>query len=356
MFMVIQRKQIYSVFFTIITLCAAFAINMILDYFFQADSLIPAIFTLAVFLISLFTEGMYYGIVASLISVLALNFAFRYPYFAFNFSIAENIISAIIMLVITVVSCVLSSRLKQQEKIKAETAREKMRANLLRAVSHDLRTPLTTIYGSSSAIVDKYDHLSKEQILQLAGGIKEDSQWLMGMVENLLSVTRIDNDGVKIIKTSVVLEELIDTVLMRFKKRYPGQDIIVDIPEDFVSIPMDAVLIEQVIVNILENAVQHAIGLTELRLKVFVVGSKAIFEISDNGCGIDKDKLPRIFSGYFENNEAPADYQKRSMSIGLSVCASIIKAHDGSITAENRKEGGCCFRFALDMEVERDEQ
>lgn len=355
MFMVIQRKQVYSVVFTVITLCGAFAINLILDYFFRADSLIPAVFTLAVFLISLFTEGMYYGIVASLISVLALNFAFRYPYFAFNFSIAENIISAIIMLVITVVSCILSSKLKQQEKIKAETAREKMRANLLRAVSHDLRTPLTTIYGSSSAIVDKYDQLSKEQILQLAGGIKEDSQWLMGMVENLLSVTRIDNDGVKIIKTSVVLEELIDTVLMRFKKRYPQQNIIVDIPEDFVSIPMDAVLIEQVIVNILENAVQHAVGMTEVKLKVFIVGSKAIFEISDNGCGIDKDKLPRIFSGYFENNEAPADYQKRSMSIGLSVCASIIKAHDGSISAENQKEGGCCFRFALDLEVEGDE-
>ena len=354
MFMVVQRKQVYSVFFTIITLCVAFAINMILDYFFQADSLIPAVFTLAVFLISLFTEGMYYGIGASLVSVLALNFAFRFPYFAFNFSIAENIISAIIMLVITVVSCILS-KLKQQEKIKAETSREKMRANLLRAVSHDLRTPLTTIYGSSSAIVDKYDQLSKEQIMQLAGGIKEDSQWLMGMVENLLSVTRIDNDGVKIKKTSVVLEELIDTVLMRFKKRYPEQNIIVDIPDDFISIPMDAVLIEQVIVNILENAVQHAIGMTQVKLKVFIVGSKAIFEISDNGCGIEKEKLPRIFSGYFENSDAPADYHKRSMSIGLSVCASIIKAHDGSITAENRKEGGCCFRFAMDMEVE-DEQ
>ena len=118
---------------------------------------------------------------------------------------------------------------------------------------------------------------------------------------------------------------------------------------------MDAVLIEQVIVNILENAVQHAVGMTELKLKVFVVGSKAIFEISDNGCGINKEKLPKIFSGYFENKEAPADYHKRSMSIGLSVCASIIKAHEGSITAQNRKEGGCCFRFALDMEVEEDE-
>lgn len=353
--MKIEEKQVQSAIFTMLTLCVAFGVNLLLEYFFQADSLIPAVFTLAVFLISLFTEGMYYGIAASLLSVLALNFAFRYPYFAFNFSMVENIISAIIMLVITIMSCILSSRLKQQEKIKAETDKEKMRANLLRAVSHDLRTPLTTIYGSSSAIVEKYEQLSKEQILQLAGGIKEDSQWLMGMVENLLSVTRIDNDGVKIIKTSIVLEELIDAVLMRFKKRYPDQDIIIDIPEDFISIPMDAVLIEQVIVNILENSVQHGIGMTELKLKVFVVGSKAIFEISDNGCGIDKDKLPRIFSGYFENKEAPVDYHKRSMSIGLSVCASIIKAHEGSITAENRKEGGCCFRFSLDMEVEEHE-
>lgn len=351
----IERKQVRSVIFTILILSTAFIINMLLEYFFQADSLIPAVFTLAVFFISLYTEGMYYGIVASLLSVLALNFAFRYPYFAFNFSMVENIVSAIIMLVITIMSCILSSRLKQQEKIKAETDKEKMRANLLRAVSHDLRTPLTTIYGSSSAIVEKYDRLTKVQILQLAEGIKEDSQWLMGMVENLLSVTRIDNDGVKIIKTSIVLEELIDAVLMRFKKRYPDQDIIVDIPDDFISIPMDAVLIEQVIVNILENAVQHGIGMTELKLKVFVVGSKAIFEISDNGCGIEKDKISKIFSGYFENKEAPADYHKRSMSIGLSVCASIIKAHEGSITAENRKEGGCCFRFALDMEVEENE-
>ncbi len=354
--MKVSRKQIQSVIFTILILSSAIIINLLLKRVFGADSLVAAVFTLAVFFISLYTEGMYYGIAASVFSVLALNFAFRFPYFAFNFSIAENIVSAIIMSVITTVSCILSSKLKQQEKIKAENAREKMRANLLRAVSHDLRTPLTTIYGSSSTIVEKYDQLSKEQIVQLANGVKEDSQWLMGMVENLLSVTRIDNDGVKIIKTPVVLEELIDVVLMRFKKRYPEQDIVVDIPDEFVSIPMDAVLIEQVIVNILENAVQHAIGMTEIKLKVFVVGSKAIFEISDNGCGIEKDKLPRIFSGYFENKDAPADYHKRSMSIGLSVCASIIKAHNGSITAENGKQGGCCFRFALDMGADENEQ
>ena len=94
-----------------------------------------------------------------------------------------------------------------------------MRANLLRAVSHDLRTPLTTIYGSSSAIIDEYDSLNNEQILQLVKGIREDSQWLMGMVENLLSITRLDGSNVNIIKMPIVLDELIDSVLIKFNKR-----------------------------------------------------------------------------------------------------------------------------------------
>ena len=347
-----KYKYLCNIIFTLGILGIFFAISLIVENILNAYSLIPAVFTLAVFLISLFTDGFFYGIMASLLSVLALNFAFTFPYFKFNFSIPENMISAVIMLVITIMSSTLAIKVKQQEKIKAETVHEKMRANLLRAVSHDLRTPLTTIYGYSSAMIEQYDCLSKEQLLQLATGIREDSQWLIGMVENLLSVTKIDNDGVKIIMTPTVLEELIDAVLIRFKKRYPNQKINVDIPDDFISIPMDAVLIEQVIVNILENAVQHAVGMTELTLKVFVVGRNAIFEISDNGCGIEKDRLPDIFTGYFEKKDAPVDSQKSSMGIGLSVCASIIKAHNGSITAENRKGGGCCFRFALNMEEE----
>ena len=347
-----RYKHLFNTIFTLAVLGIFFAVSLLIEKVLDAKTVIPAVFTLAVFLISLFTDGFFYGIVASLLSVLALNFAFTFPFFKFNFSIPENMISAIIMLVITIMSSTLATKVKQQEKIKAETAHEKMRANLLRAVSHDLRTPLTTIYGSSSAIIDQYNCLSEEQLLQLAKGIKEDSQWLIGMVENLLSVTRIDNGDVKIIMTSTVLEELIDAVLIRFKKRYPNQKIVVDIPEDFISIPMDAVLIDQVIVNILENAVQHAVGMTELTLKVFVVGENAIFEIADNGCGIEKDRLSNIFEGFFEKKNAPIDSQKSSMGIGLAVCASIIKAHNGSITAENRKGGGCCFRFALKMEEE----
>lgn len=327
-----------------------FLISLAIEHFFVADALIPAIMALAVFLTACVTDGFLYGIIASMLSVLALNFAFAFPYFAFNFSIPENIISAIVMLIITIMTSTLTAQLKWQEKVRIESEKEKMRGNLLRAVSHDLRTPLTTIYGSSAAIVDNFSQLSREQILQLADGIREDSQWLMGMVENILSVTRIDNEGVKITKTPTVLEELIDSVLTKFKKRYPNQNLDVSIPDEFVSIPMDAVLIEQVILNLMENAVQHAVGMTELRLCVFVMGEKAIFEITDNGCGIEKERLKNIFTDYFAMRDAPVDNQKRSMGIGLAVCASIIKAHGGVITAANRKEGGCCFRFALDME------
>lgn len=349
------KKIVIKASFTLLMLAISFLSSLLIVETTEMYTVVPAFFTLAVFLIALVTRDYIYGIVASLISVLALNFAFTFPYFKFNFSIPENLVSGVIMSIITVLSSTLTIKIKQQENLRVETEKEKMRANLLRAVSHDLRTPLTTIYGASSAIVENKE-LSKEQIWKLAEGVREDAQWLMGMVENLLSVTRIDNGKVKLIKTPVVLEELIDSVLVRFRKRYSKQSVQVELPDEFIMIPMDAVLIEQVMVNILENAVQHAHGMTELRIKVYVEEDKAVFEIHDNGCGIPKDRLSNIFTGYFEREEAPADRQKRNMGIGLSVCASIIKAHAGTIVAENKKEGGCVFRFTLELEKEEYEQ
>lgn len=342
--------------FTTVILCIAFGISLGITMLFDTHSPIPAIFTLGVFLISRYTEMYIYGVIGSLIGMLAVNFAFTFPYFKFNFIILENLVSAIVMLIISIMTSVLTTELKRQEKMRVETEKEKMRANLLRAISHDLRTPLTTIYGSSSAMVENPEELSKAQMVELADDIREDAQWLIGMVENLLSVTKIDSSGVKLIKTPVVLEELIDSVIIRFKKRYPKQDVQIEIPDEFINIPMDAVLMTQVIVNMLENAVQHAKGMQTLILRVYTEDDNAVFEIIDDGCGIPKERMERIFTGYFESGNLPADNQKRNMGIGLSVCASVIKAHEGEISVKNRKEGGCCFRFTLKMEEEADEQ
>ena len=349
-----MKKKIVlrDIAFTTVILCVAFAVSLGIVWLFDTHSAIPAIFSLAVFLISRYTEIYIYGVAASLIGMLAVNFAFTFPYFKFNFIILENLVSAIVMLIISMMTSVLTTELKRQEKLRMETEKEKMRANLLRAISHDLRTPLTTIYGSSSAMVENVQTLSKEQMAELADDIREDAQWLIGMVENLLSVTKIDSGDVKLIKTPVVLEELIDSVLVRFKKRYPKQEVQIEIPDEFIDIPMDAVLITQVIVNMLENAVQHAKGMKNLILRVSTKEGYAVFEIIDDGCGIPKERMNRIFTGYFETGELPADNQKRNMGIGLSVCASVIKAHEGELTVENLEEGGCCFRFVLKMEEE----
>lgn len=351
-----MKNIIKDLLYTAGILVLFFAVSLGIAEGFETPSLVPIVFMLAVFLVALITKSYIYGIIASLVSMLAVNFAFTFPYFRFNFSIPENLVSAVIMLAITTITSALTTKLKQQEKMRVESEKEKMRANLLRAISHDLRTPLTAIYGSGSTIYENADTLSNLQIKELAQGIKEDSEWLIGMVENLLSVTRIDNQGVKLIKTPVVLEELIDSVLIRFRKRYPNQDVELEIPDEFISIPMDAVLITQVIVNILENAVRHAKGMTKLRLRVFTVGKLVNFEISDDGCGIEKERLNNIFTGYLESHSVPVDNQKHTMGIGLSVCSSIIKAHEGEIRAENLKSGGCCFSFSLKMEENDDEQ
>lgn len=346
-------RYVKNTLISFLILAASFGICLLIQHVFLTESLIPAVFVLAVFLISFLTEGYIYGVVSALFSVLIFNFAFSLPFFEFNFTIPENIISAVIMIIVTIITGTLTTQIKRQEAIKAESEKERMRANLLRAVSHDLRTPLTTIYGASSTMLDNFDVFSEEQKLTMLCGIREDSQWLTRMVENLLSITRLDGGNVKILKTSVSLEELIDSVLKKFRKRYPEQKVILDIPDDFVSIPMDALLIEQVLVNILDNAVEHAEGMTELHLKVSIDDKKAIFEISDNGCGIEPERLKTIFTGY-GGGAAPTD-TKINSGIGLSVCATIIKAHGGEISAENLNNGGAIFRFSLEIEENYDE-
>lgn len=339
-----------NMLFTVTILCLCFAICLIIHSVYEDDNLVSPIIVLGVFLTSVATSGYIYGIIASFISVLTVNYAFTFPYFAINFTISQNIISAVIMLVVTFITCSLTTKVKMHEAIKAESEKERMRANLLRAVSHDLRTPLTTIYGSSSALLDNYGSFSEEQRKQMISAINEDSDWLIRMVENLLSITKLGGEKVDLIKTPTVLDELIDSVLVKFAKRYPYQKIKVNIPDDFVVIPMDALLIEQVIINILENAVQHAIGMTRIYLRVFTISNKAIFEIEDNGCGIAEERLKDIFTGYCSSDTVPSDGKKTNAGIGLSVCASIIKAHGGDICAKNLKEGGCVFRFSLDTE------
>ena len=343
------KRKVTDGIFTILILLAVFGLNLLLQTWFQTQTMTPMIFVLGVFLVSWRTQGYFYGIAASLISVLAVNWAFTYPYWAFDLISPECISSAVVMLIVAIMTGTLTTRLNQQEKLKAEAEKERMRGNLLRAVSHDLRTPLTSIYGACSAMIDHFDEIPRERHLKLLGDIRTDAQWLNRMVENLLSVTRVDADTVRLSKHSTVLEELIDALLVKFHKHYPLQEVHVRIPEQFVSIPMDPVLIEQVLMNLLENAVFHAHGMQNLWLDVELKNNQAVFRVSDDGCGIPAERMEHLFTGLLDS-KAPADSGRSNMGIGLSVCSTIIQAHGSEIKAANRPQGGAEFSFALEME------
>lgn len=331
-------------------LATTFSLCLLLHKFESFYGLTGMVLVLSVFMVSVFTQGYICGITASLLAVLIDNFAFTFPFFAFDFLTIENLISAIVMLIVAVMTCTLTTKIKIQQALKAEAEKEIMRANLLRAVSHDLRTPLTTIYGVCGLLRENADTLPKAQQMKLLGQVQEDADSLIHMVQNLLMVTKANTDGVQLQKRETVLEELVDSTLVKFRKHYPEQVVRTSIPDDFISIPMDAMLIQQVLLNLLENAVIHAEGMTELTLSVSVKGKRAIFAVRDNGCGIPAEKEAKLFGSYGESGELPADSRRAGMGIGLSVCASIIKAHGGEIWGGSHKAGGTQILFALEME------
>lgn len=320
----------------------------------QVDSqglYVAELYLLAVFLISRFTTGFFYGIAASFLCVLAVNYFFTFPYFAFNFTISGYPLTILCMLAVSVATSAMTTQIKRQSSLRLEAEREKTRGNLLRAVSHDLRTPLTSILGASSALADDEGRLSYEERRQLAREIGDDAQWLIRMVENLLSVTRMD-DGTseaRLQKQVEVAEEVVSAAVMRLKKRFPHQDVTVEVPDELLMVAMDAMLIEQVLLNLLENAVIHGRHADHIALILERRGSWAVFRVEDNGCGIEPAVLERLFDSTIPHGDRE---RGRSLGIGLNVCNTIIRAHGGRMTARNRPQGGAAVEFTLPLEEE----
>lgn len=237
----------------------------------------------------------------------------------------------------------------QQREILVEAEKEKMRSNLLRAISHDLRTPLAGILGASATIRENGKSLDEATFDKLVASIQEESQWLIHIVENLLSVTRINEGGSKVTKTPEAAEEVVAEAVGRVKRRFPQRAVSVHVPDELLEVPMDATLIAQVLINLLENAVQHSPEESEVIVELKKIEDTAVFEVLDSGAGIPKEDLPYLFENYVPHGSKPSD-ASRGMGIGLSICMSIIKAHNGKMEAENRKQGGAVFRFALPLE------
>lgn len=241
-----------------------------------------------------------------------------------------------------------SAQLAADEKKLAEAEQERLRANLLRAISHDLRTPLTGIIGSSIAYLENTEYLASDEKDALVRNIYEDSSWLLNMVENLLTITHIRNENLEITTTEESIEEVVAESVQKFRTRHPDCKITVAVPDAFLMIPMDALLIEQVILNLCENSCYHSGSQQPIDLIITHTQRDVIFTVRDYGTGISADKLDHLFDG--AGGQSSSDIYK-GMGIGLAICKTIIDAHRGTITGKNHEQGAE-FSFTLPKKKE----
>ncbi|WP_251866440.1 sensor histidine kinase [Enterococcus malodoratus] len=233
-------------------------------------------------------------------------------------------------LVLTQIAVILEqTELKnEKEQVELENEREKVRSNLLRAVSHDLRTPLTVISGIAETLGIGSD-LKEETRQKLLTDIQEESQWLIRMVENLLSITRINMDTMKVDKTAEPVEEIIEAVYKHLKKVYPEGKIKVELPENVIFIQADPILIEQALFNLVENAFRHGAKEQPVKLTVRLQQEQTVFEIENYG-EIPLKQFQKIQTNLSSTNEVPVD-SKNGLGIGLSIVKTIIHAHNGKM-------------------------
>lgn len=313
----------------------------------SSDGFASPVFVLAVLLVSRFTTGYLFGIIASVLGVICVNFIFTYPYWAVNFTLAGYPLTSLVFLSASIMTCALTTQARQSERLRAENEKERMRANLLRSVSHDIRTPLTSIVGSTSVMLDNPD-LPSEDRQDLLGDIRNEAQWLIRIVENLLSITRIGDTHAGIKTEPEAAEEVLGETARKFRRRFPSIMVSVSVPDELLMVPMDVILIEQVLSNLLENAVTHGKTTSTIHLSVQDEGSFARFSVQDDGQGISASALPTLFDGTLKHSETVSGDGKRNMGLGLSVCLAIVRAHGGTMDARNLPTGAeVSFRLPL---------
>lgn len=216
----------------------------------------------------------------------------------------------------------------EKERVEMENEREKVRSNLLRAVSHDLRTPLTVISGITETLGNSAD-LKENTRQKLLADIQDESQWLIRMVENLLSITRINMDTMKVNKTAEPIEEIIEAVYQHLKKVYPEGQVEISLPSEVTFIQADPILIEQALFNIVENAFRHGEEKQPVKLTVYQKKDQTVFEIENDG-EIPLKQFEKIQTNLSSTSEVPVD-SKNGLGIGLSIVKTIIHAHNGKM-------------------------
>ena len=246
---------------------------------------------------------------------------------------------------------ILERRRLRQEKQNSEmeTRQERLRANLLRAISHDLRTPLTSISGNAGVLMEKGITLDEAKKQELYHSIYDDAMWLVNLTENLLSITRIENGTLSLHTEAQLLDDVFQEALKHIDRRAQEHRISVELPDDLIMARMDVQLIIQVIINIVNNAIKYTPPGSHIVLRAEKDGSMACVSISDDGPGISDEAKAHLFDLFSTANKKRGD-DRRGMGLGLNLCRSIVTAHGGEIRVYDNVPRGSVFTFTLPLE------
>ena len=249
--------------------------------------------------------------------------------------------------------CALALEIRRNEKEKEEAKllaqQEKLRANLLRTISHDLRTPLTSISGNASILLTASNQLDGDMLRRISADIYDDAVWLTNLVENLLAVTRLEQGRMQLNTQPHLPEEIVSEALNHISRQKQAHSITVSHTEELTLARCDARLIIQVIINLVDNAIKYTPENSHIHIATRSAGDYVEFSVADDGNGIADSEKDNIFRMFYTGSNPIADC-RRSLGLGLSLCKSIVTAHGGSIRVDDNSPKGTVFTFTIPAE------
>ncbi len=324
-----------------------------LDTLGFSEATVVIIYVLGVLLTAVFTTTIHYCLAAAVLSILSFNYYFVEPRFSFRIEEADVPGTMVAMFAFALVAGYLVMQVRTSEHKSAEARlmaqNEQLRADLLRSVSHDLRTPLTSISGNADMLLDNSATLSEAERLLLTKNIYEDATWLTGVVENLLMVTRFEHGRVSLSREVELLDDVVEDALRHVSPDASKHDIEYCPASELLLVRVDGHVMVQVVVNLVNNAITHTQGGSHIKIMAQREGEFAIVSVEDNGPGISPEDQPHIFEPFYTTRRVVAD-GRRGFGLGLPLCRAIVEAHGGTLCYRQAEPHGTVFSFSLPLE------
>jgi two-component system sensor histidine kinase KdpD len=289
------------------------------------------------------------AILASVLGVLAFDFTFVPPYYTLSVQDQQYLVTFGVMLLTALTISTLAHRVRIRAA-EARTAWERvemefLRNTLLSGVSHELRTPLAAITGSASTLIETGENLSAQARAEMLDTIYGEAERMERLINNLLEMTRLESGGLIVKKEWQPLQEVVGTALHHLDRRLRGRALTTNLPACLPQVQIDAIAIEQVLVNLIDNALEYTPSDAPIEIRANASDGAVIVQVADRGPGIPPGTERRVFDKFFRAH--PMGSSRRGIGLGLAICRGIIEAHGGTISASNRPGGGAVFQFIL---------